>query len=219
MKSDAQLERDVREEILYDARIDDPVDVAISADFGLVTLRGSVATFSQKRAAGHAAKRVAGVSDVENQLDVRIMSEHRREDAEIRGAALQRLMSDSRLAADRLDADVKDGWVTLSGDVDWLYQSDAAYEDVAPLIGVVGVTNELSIRSDNASRLDVADRIEDAFERNARIDAGNIAVRTHDGTVVLEGEVSSLAEHDAAVAAAWAGPGVLAVEDRLQIVP
>ena len=117
MKSDGELEQDVRDELLYGARIDDPTDIAISAEFGEVTLRGTVPTFFQKRATENAVKRGAGVIDVDNRIDVRLLGEHRREDAEIRGATLRRLMSDAQLAADRVDVHVKAAWVTPSGDV------------------------------------------------------------------------------------------------------
>jgi osmotically-inducible protein OsmY len=218
MKTDSELERDVREELLYDARVDDPADIAVSAEFGEITLRGTVATFFQKRAAENAVKRVVGVIDVDNRIDVRLMTEHQREDAEIRAAALQRLMSDGQLPADRLDVKVTDGWVRLSGDVDWLYQADAAYEDVVGLIGVVGVTSELAIRNDASARADLADSIQSALVRNAQTDASNIAISSRDGRVVLEGPVSSLAERDAAVMAAWSAPGVVSVDDRLEVV-
>jgi osmotically-inducible protein OsmY len=116
IKTDGALEQDVRKELLYDARLDDPADIAASAEFGEITLRGTVATFFEKRAAETAVKRVAGVIDVDNRIDVRLMTEHQREDAEIRGAALQRLMSDAQIPADRLDVQVKDGWLTLTGE-------------------------------------------------------------------------------------------------------
>jgi osmotically-inducible protein OsmY len=217
MKPDSELEQDVREELLYDARIDDPTDIAVAAEFGLITLRGTVPTFFQKRATENAVSRVAGVIDVDNRIDVRLMTEHQREDAEIRGAALQRLMSDAQLPADHLDVHVKDGWVKLSGDVDWLYQADAAYEDVAGLVGVVGVSNDLAIRSDQSKHAELADRIQSALVRNAQTDADKIAISTHDGRVALEGSVSSLAERHAALAAAWSAPGVLSVDDRLEV--
>ena len=218
MKTDDELEQDVREELLYDARVDDPADIAISVEFGAITLRGTVTTYFQKRATETAVKRVAGVIDVDNRIDVRLMTEHQREDAEIRGAALQSLMSDAQIPADRLDVRVKDGGLTLTGDVDWLYQSDAAYDDVAGLIGVVDVTNALAIRSDQSRRADLADSIQRALVRNAQTDAENISISTHDGRVVVAGWVSSFAERDAALAAAWSAPGVLSVDDRLEVV-
>src|SRR4051794_8431697 len=112
---------------------------------GTVTLRGTVTSFAQRRAAVADARRIAGTSRVDDELEVRLLGLDRRKDAEIRGHALQRLIWDSELPGDYLDVHVEDGWVTLEGDVDFQFQSDAALNDVAPLHGVTGVTNEINV--------------------------------------------------------------------------
>jgi osmotically-inducible protein OsmY len=141
----ASTEDAVREVLSLDQRIPDPEQVAVSAYEGIVTLRGTVGTFGQRRAAVHDAANVVGVDDVNDQLKVRLLDESRREDADIRGMALQILMWDSDVPAELIDVKVDEGWVTLTGDVSYQFESDAAFEDVADMLGVVGVTNSIRV--------------------------------------------------------------------------
>jgi hypothetical protein len=145
VRTNAQIEEDVRSELRLDPRIPDPVEIAISASDGLVTMRGTVGSFSQRRAAAGDARKISGVYDLDDQIQVRLLDDYMREDAEIRGAALQRLMWDVEIPASTVDVKVEDGWVTLKGDVDYQFQSDDAFEDVASLFGVIGVTNEIRV--------------------------------------------------------------------------
>ncbi len=136
---------DVRAELASDPRLPAPGEIAVESFGDAVTLRGTVGSFAQQRAAVADARRTRGVVDVYNELDVRILDRHRREDAEIRGAALQRLAWDTEIPADYLDVHVDDGWVTLKGDVDFQFQSALAFDDVSRLYGVTGVTNEIKV--------------------------------------------------------------------------
>jgi hypothetical protein len=128
-----------------DPRLPYSDEIAVDADGAVVTLRGTVGSFAQQRAAVADARRTRGVSDVWDELQVRILNRDRREDAEIRGAALQRLIWDPDLPSDSLDVKVKDGWVTIKGTLDFQFQSDAAFEHVATLSGVTGVTNKIKV--------------------------------------------------------------------------
>ncbi len=110
-----------------------------------MTLRGTVGSFAQQRAAVADARRTRGVADVLDELEVRILDRDRRMDAEIRGAALQRLAWDSEVPSDYIEVHVRDGWITLKGDVGFQFQSDAAFADVASLFGVTGVTNAIEV--------------------------------------------------------------------------
>ena len=140
-----QIQDDVRNALADDPRIPYVNEIAVDAYGGAVTLRGTVGSFAERRAAVADARRTRGVIDVYDDLRVRLMDRDKREDAEIRGAALQRLMWDPDLVADSLDVHVKDGWVTLTGDVDHQYQSDQAFDHVASLYGITGVTNEIQV--------------------------------------------------------------------------
>ncbi len=145
MNTATEIEGDVRAEVVADPRIPDAEEIAISTSDGTVTLRGTVGSFAQRRAAAADARKIQGVYDVNNELQVRLLNDDRREDAELRGVALQMLMWDVEVPAEMVDVHVTDGWVTLKGDVDYQFQSDDAFDDVASLIGVVGVTNEIRV--------------------------------------------------------------------------
>jgi osmotically-inducible protein OsmY len=140
-----QIQDDVRNALADDPRIPYVNEIAVDAFGDTVTLRGTVGSFAERRAAVADARRTPGVAIVDDELRVRLMDRDRREDADIRGAALQRLMWDPELVADSLGVEVKDGWVTLTGDVDHQYQSDNAFDHVASLYGVTGVTNEIQV--------------------------------------------------------------------------
>jgi osmotically-inducible protein OsmY len=128
-----------------DPRIPESLEIAVATDDGIITLRGTVESFSQRRAAAQDAKKVDGVYDVDNQLNVSLTGANRRDDDEIRGAALQGLIWDVEVPSDFVDVKVDDGWVTLKGNASYQFESDAAYDDVASLYGVLGVTNEIVV--------------------------------------------------------------------------
>jgi osmotically-inducible protein OsmY len=128
-----------------DPRIPDSLEIAVDVDGGAVTLRGTVESFRQRRAAGEDAHAIEGVYDVDNQLKVSLSGADRRDDDEIRGIALQALIWDVEVPADLVNVKIDDGWVTLTGNVSYQFESNAAYEDVASLYGVVGVTNEIRV--------------------------------------------------------------------------
>jgi osmotically-inducible protein OsmY len=137
--------RDVRAALAQDPRLPAADEIAVEAYGNYVTLRGTVGSFGQRRAAVADARRTRGVDDVFDELQVRILNRDRREDAEIRGAALQRLISDPDLPSDSLDVSVEDAWVTIDGVLDFQFQSDAAFEHVATLPGITGVTNKITV--------------------------------------------------------------------------
>ena len=145
MFTNSPLEKDVIARLADDDRIADSSEIAVVGDGGTVTLRGTVERFSQRRAAEHDARDVAGVSEVINHLKVNLLGADRREDDEIRGAALQSLIWDTEVPSDSIDVTVQDGWVTLEGDASYQFQSDAAYADISRLYGVAGVTNEIKV--------------------------------------------------------------------------
>ena len=145
MPDSIRIENDILDALTDDPRVPTPGEIAVRAYDGAVTLRGTVGSFAQRRAAEKDANGVKGVLTVDNELQVRLMDEYAREDAEIRGAALQTLMWDSELPVGAIDVKVRDGWVTLEGYVNHQYQSDAAFEDVSKLFGIYGITNKITV--------------------------------------------------------------------------
>jgi osmotically-inducible protein OsmY len=145
MDANGHIEAGVRAELASDPRLPYLNEIAIEVDGDAVTLRGTVGSFAQRRAAVADARRTIGVEAVWDELQVRLLDDDRRKDAEIRGAALQRLIWDSEIPGEYLDVAVDAGWLTLKGQVDFQYQSDEAFNRVSSLHGVTGVTNEIKV--------------------------------------------------------------------------
>jgi osmotically-inducible protein OsmY len=214
--TDEQLARDVSDELHWDPKVDNR-DIAVSVSAGLVTLRGTVGSPWEKREANRAAQRIRGVLGVENQIQVLPPTDDRLEDADLRGDVLQALMLDARIPTS-VDASVKDGGVTLSGPVDWRYQREAAEFVAANVPRVASVQNRILLSSrSEPDAADVEINIRRAIRRNARLDADAIVVTALGSTVTLTGTVHTWDEHEAALDAAWAAPGVQAVDDRLSV--
>jgi osmotically-inducible protein OsmY len=213
--SNEELELNVGDELLWDPKVDEAA-IAVSAHHGVITLRGTVGSFRQRQEAKRDAERVYGVKGVNNELEVRILSAHRRDDAELRGAVLQALTLDS-LVPTTVDAIVEDGWITLTGTATWQFERDEAQFLASNLLGVIGVDNQIDLTPPGPDVDDVEYAIKKAMERNAKLDADSVSVEGSNGTVTLRGTVSSWADHDEAVAAAWAAPGVTRVKDHILV--
>jgi osmotically-inducible protein OsmY len=213
--TDDELQDWVREELCWDPRVDSAA-IAVSASDGEVTLRGTVGGFREKREAQRAAERVYGVTSVRTELEVRIVDEHGRQDTDLRGAVLQAMALDG-LIPKTVDAKADSGLVTLTGTAAWQYQREEAEFVAGNVPGVAGVDNQIALTTPPPKAGDVKQSIERAFQRNASLDAEGLSVTTHRNMVMLSGAVSSWDERDAAVAAAWAAPGVAAVEDRIVV--
>lgn len=208
------LARDVSDELYWDPKVDNDA-IAVSADDGKITLRGTVGSPREKLDAKKDAERVFGVVSVDNQLQVKLLNHEKRGDAELRGDVLQALMLD-RLVPKTVDAKVGDGYVTLTGAAEWGYQRDEAVRVATNIVGAYDVIDEIELKP-HVSAYDVKEGIEKAFKRNAKLDAKDVEVTTSNGTVTLKGTVPSWVEHDEAVDAAWAAPGVTAVHDRILV--
>ena len=215
MSYNDDLTADVSEELFWDPKIDNEA-IAVSADDGKITLRGTVGSLREKREARKAAQRVFGVISVDNKLQVRLMTDQKREDADLRGDVLQALMLDS-LVPKTVDAKVEDGFVTLTGTADWQYQRDEAEFVASNIAGALDVYDEIELTYPTSNAGDVQDSIKKAFKRNATLDADDLYVTTDNGTVTVNGTVSSWAEHDEALDAAWAAPGVTSVHDEMTV--
>lgn len=213
-KSDADLMSSVSEELNFDPALDSSL-ITINVNHGSLTLSGSVPTYWQKMRAEDDARKVYGVRSVANYLDVAVPVRYYRDDDDIAAAARTALAWHSDLP-DSILVSVDDGWVTLSGKVDWDFQRQEAEDAVEYLSGVKGVFNNITL-TQKPTVADVQKKITDELERTVAEEAQNIHVDARDGTVILTGSVSSWREDDAARRASWSVPGVTDVEDNLVV--
>jgi osmotically-inducible protein OsmY len=217
MRSDSDIKKDVEDELKWDPDID-ATDVAVSVKNGTVTLTGFMRSYAQKLSAEKDAKRVAGVVAVANDIEVRLLGISQRPDPEIARDAVAAIQMELPYSAQHIKAIVKNGWVTLEGEVEWNYQRERAEKAVQRLRGVTGVSNLISLKP-RVTPTEIKRKIEEAFRRNAEIDADNITVEASGGKVILRGTVRSWSERTAADRAAWAAPGVTQVENRVVVSP
>jgi osmotically-inducible protein OsmY len=214
--SNNELARYVTDELHWDPKVDEST-IAVTADEdGIVTLRGTVGSFREKRDAQHDAEQIHGVAQVQNGLDVRILTEHRRDDAELRKDVLQALMLNS-VVPRTVDAKVSDGIVELTGKVSFQFQRNEAESVAGNVSGVVGLEDDIRLVPLGPATHDIEHSIKKAMERSAKLDAESVEVSSENGTITLRGTVSSWADHDAAVNAAWAAPGVSRVKDHILV--
>jgi osmotically-inducible protein OsmY len=217
MKSDSEIERDVRDELKWDPDLDAD-DIAVSVKDGVVTLAGFTKSYSDRLEAEAAAKRVAGVHAVANDIEVRLPAIDQRPDPDIAKDAVAALKSELPISHDNIKVIVKDGWVTLEGSAEWQYQKTTAENAVRKVKGVKGVTNVITVKP-KVQPTDLQRRILDAFKRNAEVDANRITVEANGSEVILKGTVRSWIEREEAERVAWSAPGVTKVEDRIVVSP
>lgn len=212
---DTELRDDVLDELNWEPMVD-PASIGVAVTDGVVTLTGTVDSYSEKLAAERAAKRVYGVTAVANDIQVKLPGAVERTDADIAKAARNSLDWNTVLPGDAITVTVRDGWVTLEGKVDWMFQKREAENSVRYLNGVKGVTNLIQIKEE-PKPVEIEAKIEAALKRSAEIDARRIWVETRNGRVILHGNVRSWAEREEAEDAAWAAPGVTDVDNRITV--
>jgi osmotically-inducible protein OsmY len=216
MRSTEELQLDVLEELAYDPEVDASQIAVTANEAGIVTLKGTVRSYMQARGAERATKRVIGVHGVASDLEVELPDGLTLDDTGIAQSALQAIKWSASVPRDAVKLTVTHGWVTLEGEVDWDFQRRAAHNAVRDLKGVRGVTNEMELKQ-GAKPAQIREKIEEAFRRNAQLDAQHVSVEVAGHRVTLRGNVPSWSEKDAAERAAFAAPGVTGVDNRIEV--
>ncbi|MCW6512644.1 BON domain-containing protein [Lichenifustis flavocetrariae] len=216
MNNDSQLQKSVQDELAWEPSVT-AAHIGVAAKDGVVTLSGHVSSYFEKRAAENAAARIKGVKAVAEELDVRLPFETKRTDDEIGAAAIERLAWDTSVPRDAVKVRVEKGWLTLTGQVDWKYQKDAAHDDLRPLSGVVGVSDQITLKPRPNAKNISAD-IESALHRSWSFYQDNVSVSATGGAVRLTGTVHTYDDKWIAANTAWRAPGVTGVENDIAVV-
>lgn len=214
-KTDSQLQHDVMAELEWEPSVDH-ADIGVAVNDGVVTLFGFVKSYPEKLFAEKATRRVAGVKAIAEEIKVRLASDPKTADHEIAKHILDMLVWNVAVPSDAIKVKVEHGWVTLSGTVDWFYQSDEARKVAGRVTGVTGVSNQITVKQ-HPQASDIKERIMAAFKRQADFDARSVTVATDGSTVRLGGKVRAWNERGIAERTAWAAPGVTMVVDNIVV--
>ena len=216
MPFDKQLQQAVLAELDWEPSVV-AGHIGVTTDAGIVTLTGHVESFAEKHAAETATRRVRGVKAVVEEIRVELPFEWVRRDDDIAAAALERLAWDTSVPPDAITVKVEQGWITLTGQVPWYYQKQAAEQDIARLHGVSGISNHLMVKP-TVDVSDISDKIRHALHRSWLMDDETVTVQADGGRVRLTGTVRSPHDRQAAWATAWAAPGATSVENDIAIL-
>ena len=229
MKTDQQLQHDVLAELEWEPSVD-ATQVGVSVVDGIVTLTGSVKNFADKWGIEHAAQQVDGVHSLAIGIDVMLPGMHERSDADIARAAENVLKWMTYAAPDRIKVKVEKGWITLTGGLDAEHQRQAAQSAVRHLMGVTGVSDQMTTSgraqfdlgplpnaelAPNSSSGMVKQGIVEALNRRAKTSTESIAVEVDGHHITLRGRVNSWAERELVKRSAWATSGVTQVTDHM----
>ena len=215
MKTDSDLKRDVAAELSWDPAVQ-ATAIGVAVKDGVVTLTGHLDTYAEKEATLRAVRRVGGVKAIAIEIDVKLSAQHQRSDTDIAASAEQALKWNTSVPVEAIGMTVDHGWITLQGEVEWEFQRRSVENAIRPLMGVVGISNEIKLRV-RPQPADLTKKIEEALTRQALREARQIQVGVDGTTVRLTGTVHSWHERDAVQGIAWSAPGVRAVINELSI--
>ena len=214
-KTDSELKEYVLSEFAYEPSVK-ATDIGVVVRDGILTLNGYVTNYSEKWSALRAAKRVAGITAIADDIEVRLPNSINHSDADIAAAAVNQIKCSTTLPKEAIGITVSEGWVTLEGALEWWYQKDAAEDLMQSMSGVTGVSNQIALKPVlSATGVDASIRA--AFERSALLDASKIQVETSGSLVTLRGKVRNYSERDEAERIAWAAPGAYEVDNQISV--
>jgi osmotically-inducible protein OsmY len=215
MKTDVEIKNDVLEELTWQPNVDE-TQIGVVVEDGVVTLNGVVNNYSKKLAAEKAAKSVEGVKAVALDIEVKYGIDFKKTDKEIAKAIVDAFEWNSSIPEDEIKIKVENGWVYLTGEVQWEYQKNAAKKAIEGLVGVRGINNSITLKNTIKPK-EVKSQIKRAFHRMATLDSNDIIIETHGNTVTLRGKVHSIKEKEDAEIAAYKAPGVFDVKNELKV--
>ena len=215
MRPDQEIKRNVEAELHWAPELD-ASDVAVTVKDGVVTLAGFVRNSTEQSAAERTSKRVIGVKAVVNDLQVKPSSE--RLDREIAQDAVDALSRALPTVSPGVKVTVRDGSISLEGEVPWDFQRQLAEKAVREVPGVKDVLNLIEVEP-KAAPMDLKAQIEQALKRSAEVHAKDIVVESDKGVVTLRGKVRSWAEKDEVAKAAWRAPGIREVRNYILVEP
>jgi osmotically-inducible protein OsmY len=215
VKTDTQLKTDVLSELKYEPTVK-VTDIGVLVKDGTVTLNGYATNYGEKWDAVHAVKRVAGVKAIADEITVNLPGSLHHTDGDLATAAADKIDWSTTIPAAAVVVTVREGWLTLNGEVEWWYQKNAAEQVVQHLAGVKGVSNLITLKP-KVITAEVETAIKSAFQRNALLDAEQIHVETAGSKVILRGIVRNFAELEEAERVAWAAPGVFSIDNQLTV--
>lgn len=215
MRTDSDIKNDILAELQWDPQIRS-TEVGVTVKDGAVALHGTVFSYAEKIAAESAAKRVKGVRAIAEEMKVKLPSDRRVTDEDIAKRIANILQWSAAIPNETIKAEVRNGYVTLAGEVDWNFEREAARDQIAGIQGVTAVSNLIKVRT-KAAKSDITKEITRALHRNADLEASHIKVDVVNGKVTLDGDVKAWYERKLVEDAVWSAPGVTAVVDNLRI--
>ena len=216
MRTDSEIKSDILEELAWQPNVDE-TEIGVVVEDGTVMLTGVLDDYRKKVAAEDAVKNVRGVKALVGDIQVKYGANYQKTDLEISKAIVKAFEWNTAVPEDEISVEVRDGWVNLSGEVDWAYQKDAAKRVAENIIGVKWINNAITIKQ-SIQPADMKEQINKAFLRSADIEANAITVEATEGLVKLFGTVHSIAEKKAAEDAAYLSPGVHIVINELEVI-
>lgn len=216
MKNNSELQKDVQNAIRWEPSIQ-AAEIGVTAKDGVVTLSGTVDSYSKKINIERAVKDVIGVKAIAEDITIDYGISFKKNDTEIAQNILKACKDNSEVPEDKIKIRVEDGWVKLEGEVAWKYQEEATKDAIKNLTGVKGITNLIEVKTESKDKLEKKD-VENALTRNWSINAKDVKVEVENNTVKLKGLVHSLYQKEEAGRLAWNAPGVSAVDNELAVI-